>query len=109
MSEMFLANAGEPIRKPLNLGLLGFGTVGSSFAEVLHAAKRPEIRITRVFNREVERKRTHARAQFVGAECVWTERIDDILAAEEIDAVVELTGGTEPTEAWLVAALRAGK
>ena len=109
MSQTVLANASRPAAKPLNLALLGFGTVGSSFAEVLHAANQPDIRITRIFNRGVDRKRTHNRAQFVPANCLWTERIEDVLTAADIDAVVELMGGTDPTGAWLTAALGAGK
>ena len=109
MSQTVLSNAASPSAKPLNLALLGFGTVGSSFAEVLHEANRPDIRITAIFNRGIDRKRTHSRAHFVPADCLWTDRVEDILTASNVDAIVELTGGTEPTEAWLTTALTAGK
>jgi len=93
----------------LRLGLLGFGTVGSSFAEVLAAGAHEEIQITRIFNRNVQRKRQHERAKFVPADAVWTERVEDVLTAPDVDAVVELIGGLDPIEGWLRTALTAGK
>jgi len=93
----------------VNVGLLGFGTVGSSFAEVLAASGRKDIRITHVFNRGVERKRTHERAKFVPADAVWTERVEDILESPDVHLVVELVGGLDPIESWLRMALSAGK
>jgi len=93
----------------LRIGLLGFGTVGSAFAEVLAADERGGVRITHVFNRGVERKKTHARAKFLGKDVVWTERVEDVIGAEDVDVVVELMGGLDPAEGWLRAALSAGK
>lgn len=93
----------------MRLGLLGFGTVGSSFAEVLAAGEHKDIRITRIFNRGVERKRQHERARFVAADVVWTENVEDVLTASDIDAVVELIGGLDPIEGWLRSAIGAGK
>ncbi|HEY8310318.1 MAG TPA: homoserine dehydrogenase, partial [Gemmatimonadaceae bacterium] len=93
----------------MRIGLLGFGTVGSSFAEVLAAGAHKEIQITRVFNRGVERKRAHARAKFVPESAVWTDRVEDILTAPDVDAVVELIGGLDPIESWLHSAITAGK
>jgi homoserine dehydrogenase len=91
------------------IGLLGFGTVGSSFAEVLSASGRSDIVITRVFNRGVERKRTHERAKFVPTTAQWTDRVEDVLEAADVDVVVELMGGLDPIEGWLRTALNAGK
>jgi homoserine dehydrogenase len=93
----------------LRVGLLGFGTVGSSFAEVLAASEAQDIRLTRVFNRDVERKKSHERAKFVPADAVWTERVEDVLEAGDVDVVVELMGGLDPVEGWLRTALSAGK
>jgi len=93
----------------VRVGLLGFGTVGSAFAEVLAAHGDARVRITHVFNRGVERKRLHVRAGFVGWDTVWTERVEDVLEAEDVDVVVELMGGLDPAESWLRAALSAGK
>jgi homoserine dehydrogenase len=93
----------------LRVGLLGFGTVGSAFAEVLAAHGDAGVRITHVFNRGVERKRGHALAKFVPTDAVWTERVEDVLEAADVDVVVELMGGLDPAESWLRAALSAGK
>jgi homoserine dehydrogenase len=93
----------------LRIGLLGFGTVGSSFAEVLAAGAHKEIRIARIFNRDAQRKRQHPRAKFVSADTIWTDRVEDVLTAPDVDAVVELIGGLEPIEGWLRTALSAGK
>jgi homoserine dehydrogenase len=98
-----------PEKKLVRVGLLGFGTVGSAFAEVLATHEDSGVRITHVFNRDVERKRLHERAGFVGWEAVWTERVEDVLEAEDVDVVVELMGGLDPAEGWIRAALSAGK
>jgi homoserine dehydrogenase len=99
----------ERRRAVLRIGLLGFGTVGSAFAEVLAAAGNEDVRITHVFNRGVERKRLHGHAKFVADGAVWTERVEDVLEAPDVDVVVELMGGLDPAESWLRAALSAGK
>jgi homoserine dehydrogenase len=93
----------------IRVGLLGFGTVGSAFAEVLAAAGGEDVRITRVFNRSVERKKTHESARFVPASTVWTELVEDVLLADDVDVVVELMGGLDPAERWIRAALGKGK
>lgn len=93
----------------LRVGLLGFGTVGSSFAEVVAAMPEAGVAITRVFNRGVERKRTSERAKFVPSDAVWTENVDDVLTAADVDVVVELMGGLDPAEGWLKTALGASK
>ena len=95
------------------IGLLWFGTVGSSFAEVLAASgdegAAHAMRITHVFNRNVERKRTQQRAKFVLPDAVWTDRVEDVLEAQDVDLIVELMGGVDPVEGWVLAALRSGK
>ncbi len=93
----------------VRVGLLGFGTVGSSFAEVLAAQPGSGVRITRIFNRGVGRKRSQEKARFVPAEAVWTEHVEEVLEAADVDVVVELLGGLDPAERWLQAALLAGR
>ena len=93
----------------LRVGLLGFGTVGSSFAEVVAAIPEAGVAITRVFNRGVERKKSSERAKFVPASAAWTENVDEVLTAADVDVVVELMGGIDPAEGWLRTALSAGK
>jgi homoserine dehydrogenase len=93
----------------LRVGVLGFGTVGSSFAEVLAAHPDAGVEIAYVFNRGVERKKASERAKFVPATAKWTENVHDVLTAAAVDVVVELMGGLDPAEGWLRTALSAGK
>ena len=94
---------------PLRLGLIGFGTVGSSLAEVLALTHPEAARITHVFNRGIDRKRTHARARHLPSDVVWTEDINDLVQNPAIDCIVELAGGLSPAGDWQRAALAAGK
>ncbi len=112
MIETALANVGpRPAAPPavVNIALLGFGTVGSCFAEVLAAKASNQLRITHVFNRGIERKRGHSRAKFVPGDAIWTERIEDVLSAPDVHLVVELMGGLDPVASWVEATLGAGK
>ena len=93
----------------LRLGLIGFGGVGSSLAEVLAVGGHEDLRITCVFNRGIDRKRTHSRAHFVPQTARWTDNVDEVLTAADVDCVVELIGGLDPMQAWLRTALEAGK
>ena len=54
------------------VALLGFGTVGSSVAQVLAASKFPGVELTHIFNRNVERKRDSAGRQT----CAGVGRVD---------------------------------
>lgn len=112
MAKQYLANVGSSSSSSpatLNIALLGFGTVGSSLAEVLAAKALDNVRITHVYNRDVERKRNHPRAQFVPPEAVWTDRVEDVLSAPDVHVMVELMGGVDPIEGWVSRALEAGK
>ena len=92
-----------------NIGLLGFGTVGSSFAELLAATGRDDLRLTHVFNRGVERKRTGDRAKVLPPGIRWTENVEEILDSPEVHIVVELIGGVYPIEDWVRTAVQRGK
>jgi homoserine dehydrogenase len=45
----------------------------------------------------------------VPAGAIWTDRVEDVLTASDVDAVVELIGGLDPIEGWLRTALGADK
>lgn len=90
------------------VALIGFGTVGQGVARVLAAQRFAGVRLTHIFNRDVARKRALAGAKVVPADCVWTEKIDDVLSSD-VDVVVELMGGLEPAEKWIKRALASGK
>jgi homoserine dehydrogenase len=87
-----------------NVALLGFGTVGSSVARILCARSGNHLRLTHVLNRNVERKKV----DWLPASVRWTETIDDILSSD-VDIVVEVMGGLQPSEDWIRRALEAGK
>jgi homoserine dehydrogenase len=93
---------------PVKVAILGFGTVGSSVARVLLTSKFPGIRLTHIFNRDVERKRISETARRVPASVIWTQNVDDILKSD-VDIVIELTGGLTPAEGWIRKALASRK
>ena len=81
--------------KPVRIGLLGRGTVGAAFADLL--AERAEA---------VEAA-TGRRPEIAGTLTRNDGNFEAILAGS--DLVVELIGGTEPAREYVLAALRAGK
>ncbi len=85
----------EEPSKPVRVGLLGHGTVGAAFAELL--AERAE----------AVAAATGRRPQLAG---VLTRSEGEFAAIlERSDVVVELIGGTDPAREYVLAALRAGK
>jgi homoserine dehydrogenase len=86
------------------VALLGFGTVGQAVARILTEQPPHGVRLTHVFNRNVERKR----AAWVAGDVAWTDRADDVLASPA-DIVVELLGGLDPAGTYVRRALEAGK
>jgi len=90
--------------KMCKVALVGFGTVGSSVAKILVERRNTALSLAYVCNRNVARKKV----DWLPAEVVWTENIDDILASDA-DVVVEVIGGLQPTEDWVRRALKAGK
>jgi homoserine dehydrogenase len=81
--------------KPVRIGLLGRGTVGAAFADLL-AQRTAAVEAA-----------TGRRPEIAG---VLTRSEGDFGAIlESSDLVVELMGGTDPTREFVLAALRAGK
>jgi homoserine dehydrogenase len=77
------------------VGLLGFGTVGSAFAELLEA-RAHEVEAVTGLRPELTGVLTRSRGSF-----------DDILAAS--DLVVEVMGGLDPARDYVLRAMAAGK
>lgn len=86
------------------VALLGFGTVGRAVARILADSPPPGVRLTHVFNRDVERKRV----DWVPADVTWTSDVEDVFAAD-VDLVVELVGGLEPAGTWVHRALASSR
>jgi homoserine dehydrogenase len=81
--------------EPFKIGLLGMGTVGSAFAELLQ-------------ERAAEIERFNGRRPVISGVLTRTRGdFAEILA--EADLLVELIGGIEPARQYLLSALRAGK
>jgi homoserine dehydrogenase len=90
----------------VNVGLLGFGTVGRSVARLLLGSHPHPLTLTHICNRAVARKR--AEIDWVPANVEWTECFDQLLAAP-VDVIVELIGGLDPAGTYVRAALSARK
>ena len=80
---------------PFNVGLLGYGTVGSAFAELLEE-RAPQIE-----------RLTGRKPALSGTLTTSRGSFPEILDGAEL--IVELIGGIEPARGYLLAALRAGK
>ena len=82
--------------KPINIGLIGFGTVGKRVARLL--TEQRELLARRlgtplVLKKVADLDLARARSVALPADCLTT-RAEDILDDPEIDIVVELIGGT---------------
>ena len=92
----------------VNVGIIGYGTVGSGVFEVLNTnSKSIEVRV----GEEIKVKRICDLRDFPGdeAEKLITHDFNDILNDKEISIVVETMGGTKPAYDFVKASIEAGK
>ncbi len=96
--------------KMVNIGLVGFGTVGSGLyhliaqnGALMGARAGLDVRIRTVCDLDTDRVKSATTGVTV------TKDYREILANPEIDVVVELIGGIEPAKTIILEALRAGK
>ena len=87
-----------------NVALVGFGTVGSSVARILCERSNTHLRLTHILNRNVARKKV----DWLPSSVQWTENIEDVLSSD-VEIVVEVMGGLQPSEDWIRRALASGK
>src|SRR5688572_3281496 len=90
--------------RPCSVALCGFGTVGRSVARILSSGRYPELQLTHIFNRDVERRRT----DWVSRDVKWLDDIDDVFGSCA-DVLVEVVGGVEPARSWIARALESGR
>src|SRR3954471_13547261 len=90
--------------KPTRVAIAGFGTVGRSVARLLQELAPPELRLTVIVNRGIDRKRV----DWIDPSVRWSDSIDAALT-EDVDVLVELIGGRSPAEEWIRKALHGGK
>ncbi|MBY7664196.1 MULTISPECIES: homoserine dehydrogenase [Staphylococcus] len=93
--------------KQLNVALLGLGTVGSGVVKIIEENHQQikdtiqkDIQIKHILVRDKSKNRPINIQQYH-----LTENVDDILNDEDVDIVIEVMGGIEPTVDWLKAAL----
>src|SRR6266850_1243040 len=94
----------EPLPASLKVAILGFGTVGRAVAELLCCSPSLPLRLTHIYNRNVDRKRV----PWMPSQVRWTDNFEEILASD-VDIIVELVGGLRPAGDWVRRALSAGK
>jgi len=96
--------------KPVQIGLLGLGTVGEGTARVLF---RNAEEIARRAGREIHIAHCCSRNQALAAELSLTDVLTDdpfaVVNNPEVDIVVELFGGDEPARELVMTALHNGK
>lgn len=97
--------------KPVNVGLIGFGTVGEGVARLL--TERPDLLACRLGAPLILKKVADidlARHRGLSlAPSLLTSRNQDILDDPDIDIVVELIGGTDAARTLMLSAIARGK
>lgn len=96
--------------KPIQVGLLGLGTVGTGVAKIItantcnmEAKVGTPIVLSKILVRNPEKARN------VSTTATITTNPDDILLDPEIDIIVEVLGGEEPARTYILKALEQGK
>lgn len=95
------SNAEQPV---LRVGIVGYGTVGSSVAKILCERTPERLVLTHVCNRNLKRKNMDQLPDHVQL----TESFDQVLASD-VDIIAELIGGIKPAYDWVKSALESGK
>ncbi|MDP1853149.1 MAG: homoserine dehydrogenase [Candidatus Omnitrophota bacterium] len=97
--------------KRVNIGLIGFGTVGSGVARALLErksllAKRSgiELVLKKICDKDLSRRRS-----VIVNKSLLTDNVNEILNDKEIDIVIELIGGIHPAKEIIIEALKKGK
>jgi homoserine dehydrogenase len=98
-------------RKPVNIGLLGIGTIGSGVAKVLLTKKKSLARQAGsplLLNRIVDIDRSRHGVLGIDKAC-FTDDYKQIVGGGDIDVVIELIGGEHPAYEYVKEALVNGK
>ena len=97
--------------KKINVGLIGFGTVGAGVIKILRERKtlladkiKMEINIKKVCDKDIVSKRNVTLDK-----SLLTKDVREILDDPQIDVVVELMGGINPAKEFISEALKKGK
>ena len=97
--------------KKINVGIIGFGTIGSGVVKALKSKRiflgeksGVDINIVRICDKDIKAKRP-----IKVAKSLLTKSITKVLYDPKIDIVVELVGGIHPAKDIILEALRKGK
>ena len=97
--------------KPVKVGLLGLGTVGTGVVRIVEGHREDligqvgsPIEIARIAVRQLDKPRAVAIESAKLTDDPW-----EVVRDPEIDVVVEVMGGVEPTKAYILEALKLGK
>lgn len=96
--------------KKIQVGLIGFGTVGSGLAQTIYEQKdrlRKKLGTEIVLSRVADISIDKLPEQF--SDVALSKNANDIFTDEAIDIVVELIGGIEPAKSFIIKAIEHGK
>ena len=82
----------------MRIALLGYGTVGRAVRKIVETRFAGTVEVAAILRRPGKCD-----------EPCMTDSMDEILADESVDAVVEVMGGIEPARTYIMSALKAGK
>lgn len=95
----------------LNIGLIGYGVVGSGVIKFLSERRNfirrkfnTEFIVKKVCDRDITNKKTTGLKK-----AILTTNFKDVIEDKEIDVVIELIGGKQPAEEIILGALKNGK
>ena len=98
------------MKKEINIGLLGFGTVASSLYHIFNERKKE---INSLFSVPVNIKKIFTRGNShpvpENVKGFLVKNIDEILEDEDIDIIIELIGGISPAKGFITRAVNNGK
>ena len=111
VSSLAMAGRKNIMSKAFNIGIIGFGNIGSGVVralaeqrEVMNARLPRPLALKTIADRDTTTKRD---APYDPAQI--KDDVSAVIDDPEIDAVVELVGGVEPARTFVERALRAGK
>ncbi len=98
------------VKNELNVGILGFGTVASSFYNIFHERKQW---IDSIFSKSVNIKKIYTRGTShpvtENIKKILAKNVHEILSDKDISIVIELMGGVNPAYEYVTGALQNGK
>lgn len=101
-NKLMTLNNGD-IMKALKVGIIGFGTVGTGVYKLLQ--NFPEIQIVKIAVKNINKKRDIEKFD----NSLLTDNPYEIVNNPDIDVVIEVAGGVEPTFDYLKTAVENGK